>query len=67
MHNNAPNPSLNADATKDSISVSGDPSDRPTKKPYTRPRFHQLDDVVENTKVTTYTQNGASVCSVNGS
>ena len=67
MNTNTSNSSLCAHVTKDSNAPSGDRPDRPTKKPYTRPRFHQLDDVVENTKVTTYTPNGASVCSVNGS
>ena len=67
MNTNTSNPSLCAHVTQDSNAPSGDPSDRPGKKPYTRPRFHQLDDVVENTKVTTYTPNGASVCTPFGS
>ena len=67
MNTNTSNSSPGAHVAKDSNALSGKPSDRPGKKPYTRPRFHQLDDVVENTKVTTYTPNGASVCSVNGS
>ena len=67
MHTHAANSSPCVHVAKDSNAPSGAPSDRPGKKPYTRPRFHQLDDVVEKTEVLSYTPNGASVCTVNGS
>jgi hypothetical protein len=67
MQTKAPNSSLCTHITKDSNAPSGDQPDRPGKKPYTRPRFHQLDDIVEKTEVLSYTPNGASVCTVNGS
>jgi hypothetical protein len=67
MNTNTTHPSLCAHVTQDSNAPSGDPNDRPAKKPYTRPRLHQLDDVAEKTEVLSYTPNGASVCSVNGS
>jgi hypothetical protein len=67
MNTNTSNSSLCAHVTHDSNGPGVDPSDRPAKKPYARPRFHQLDDVVEKTKVTDYTEFGQSVCSVNGS
>ena len=65
MQNTAPN--LCTHVTQDSNTSIGDLSDRPAKKPYIRTRFYKLDDVVQKTKVTDYTDLGQSVCSVNGS